>query len=206
MSPIRIVVAEDHPVVLAGVVEVLESAPDLVVVAQAVDGHHLVEAVDRTLPDIVITDLRMPGLRGHEATAIIRTRHPAIKVIVLTTFETDTDILPAIEAGASGYLLKAAPREEILTGVRLVAAGDVAMVPDVAAALVDHILAPMEALTARETQILRLVAAGSSNGQIARELFVGEATVKTHLVHAFAKLGVGDRTRAVAAAVQRRLL
>jgi DNA-binding NarL/FixJ family response regulator len=148
----------------------------------------------------------MPGIDGDEATARILAVRPEARVLILTTYETDDSILTAIEAGASGYLLKAAPQEEILAGVRAVARGEVALAPRIAALLVQRVKSPAPALSPRETQVLRLVAAGKSNPAIAGELFVGEATVKTHLLHVFEKLDVSDRTRAVTRAMELGLL
>jgi DNA-binding NarL/FixJ family response regulator len=154
-------------------------------------------------------DLRMPGLDGDEATARILAADPATRVVILTTYETDDAILSAIEAGASGYLLKAAPEAELLAGVRAVAAGEVALAPGVAALLVKRAAAPTPAapvLSARELEVLRLVADGLSNREIGERIFLGEATVKTHLLHVFAKLEVNDRTRAVTRAMELGLL
>lgn len=213
---IRVLVADDHPIVRSGIVALLSSADDFEVVGEASDG---VEAVARALelrPDLVVIDLRMPRLGGEGATAQIRAADPAIRVVVLTTYDTDDAILPAIEAGASGYLLKAAPEAEILAGLRSVARGEVALAPSIAAMLVRRVAAgsgpvvaasdPAIVLTERETQVLSLVALGRSNRAVAEELFVSEATVKTHLLHAFEKLGVRDRTRAVTLAMELGIL
>ncbi|MDQ1546892.1 MAG: hypothetical protein QOH69_1796 [Actinomycetota bacterium] len=203
---IRVLVADDHPVVRSGIVALLHTAPDVEVVGEASTG---LEAVDLALaltPDVVLMDLRMPGLDGDEATARILAAEPEVRVLILTTYETDDSILTAIEAGASGYLLKAAPQEEIIAGVRAVARGEVALAPRIAALLVQRVKTPAPALSPRETQVLRLVAAGKSNPTIAAELFVGEATVKTHLLHVFEKLDVSDRTRAVTRAMELGLL
>jgi len=148
----------------------------------------------------------MPGIDGDEATARILAALPETRILILTTYESDDSILTAIEAGASGYLLKAAPQDEIVAGVRAVARGEVALAPRIAALLVQRVKAPAISLSPRETQVLRLVAAGKSNPTIAAELFVGEATVKTHLLHAFEKLEVSDRTRAVTRAMELGLI
>ena len=148
----------------------------------------------------------MPGIDGDEATARILAGRSESRVVILTTYETDASILTAIEAGASGYLLKAAPQEEILAGIRSVARGEVALAPSIAALLVQRVKRPAVSLSARETEVLTLVAQGLSNPAIAKRLFLGEATVKTHLLHAFEKLEVGDRTRAVTKAMELGLL
>jgi DNA-binding NarL/FixJ family response regulator len=203
---IRVLVADDHPVVRGGIVALLETAPDIEVVGQAVDGLDAVALAAELSPDLVLMDLRMPRLDGDEATARILTADPAVKVVVLTTYESDDGILSAIEAGASGYLLKAAPEDELLAGIRSVAAGEVALAPSIAAMLVRRMREPTVTLSARETEVLRLVAEGLSNPEIGRRLHLGEATVKTHLQHAFEKLGVSDRTRAVTRAMELRIL
>ena len=204
---IRVLVADDHPIVRGGIVALLESADDLSVVGEASTGLQAVELALEHEPDIVLMDLQMPALSGAEATARILEQRPGIRVIVLTTYESDSAILQAIEAGASGYLLKAAPAGEILAGIRSVAAGDVALAPSIAAMLVNRVKAPAgPTLSARETEVLALVAQGKSNPAIAQALFVSEATVKTHLLHVFEKLNVSDRTRAVTKAMELGLL
>jgi len=204
---IRILVADDHPIVRGGIVALVDATDDMEVVGQAATG---LEAVDLALsvkPDLVLMDLRMPGIDGDEATARILAASPGIRIVVLTTYETDASILTAIEAGASGYLLKAAPQEEILAGIRSVARGDVALAPSIAALLVSRMKAgPAITLSPRETEVLALVAQGLSNPEIGRRLFLGEATVKTHLLHVFEKLEVSDRTRAVTKAMELGLL
>ena len=203
---IRVLVADDHPVVRAGIVSLLQSSDDIEVVGQASTGTEAVELALSLEPEIVLMDLRMPDLTGDEATAVILARRPGIRIVVLTTYESDESILTAIEAGASGYLLKAAPQEEILAGIRSVARGEVALAPSIAAMLVKRVSTPKVTLSPRETEVLRLVASGNSNPAIAAALFVSEATVKTHLLHAFEKLSVSDRTHAVTRAMQLGLL
>lgn len=206
---IRVLVADDHPIVRSGIVALLQTAEDVEVVGEAADGAAAIELARSLAPDLVLMDLRMPVLNGDEATAHILAANPLIRVVVLTTYETDESILTAIEAGASGYLLKAAPQEEILAGIRSVARGDVALAPSIAAMLVRRVARPaanVVTLSDRETQVLALVAGGHSNQAIAARLFISEATVKTHLVHAFEKLGVRDRTRAVTLAMELGLL
>jgi len=203
---IRILVADDHPIVRSGIVALLDATDDMEVVGQGATGIEVVELARTTKPDLVLMDLRMPGIDGDEATARILAADPAIRVVVLTTYETDASILTAIEAGASGYLLKAAPQEEILAGIRSVARGEVALAPSIAALLVGRLTKPPVTLTPRETQVLALVAQGLSNPAIGKQLFLGEATVKTHLLHVFEKLDVSDRTRAVTKAMELGLL
>lgn len=204
---IRVLVADDHPIVRSGIVALLQAAADVEVVGQASTGTEAVALALEHEPDIVLMDLRMPGLDGDEATGQIVGQRPQVKVIILTTYESDDSILSAIEAGASGYLLKAAPEEEILAGIRSVARGEVALAPSIAALLVKRMSAPpAPTLSPRETEVLALVAQGLSNPAIAAKLFVGEATVKTHLLHVFEKLEVSDRTRAVTRAMELGLL
>ncbi|NQX13211.1 response regulator transcription factor [Microbacteriaceae bacterium VKM Ac-2855] len=203
---IRILVADDHPIVRAGIAGLLAATPDFAVVGEAADGAEAVRLAQELLPDIVLMDLRMPVLDGAGATARIVAAHPTVRVLVLTTYESDDHILGAIEAGASGYLLKAAPQGEIVAGIRAVVGGETVLAPSIAAMLVRTVRNKAPELSARELEVLRLVAAGRSNQQIAGELFIGAATVKTHLVHIFEKLGVNDRTRAVTLAMELRLL
>jgi len=204
---IRVIVADDHPIVRSGIVGLLSSAADIDVVGEAGNGAEAVALATRLSPEVVLMDLRMPGVGGAEATALILAARPDVRVVILTTYESDENILTAIEAGASGYLLKAAPQEEILAGVRSVARGEVALAPSIAALLVKRMREPAPAtLSDRETQVLALVADGNSNRAIAAALFLSEATVKTHLIHVFEKLDVKDRTRAVTKAMELGLL
>ncbi len=203
---IRILVADDHPIVRDGIVALLESAGDVEVVGTAATGLEAVELALKLSPDLVLMDLRMPGINGDEATARILAEQPGIRVVVLTTYESDASILTAIEAGASGYLLKAAPQEELLAGIRSVARGEVALAPSIAAMLVNRVKTPTVSLSAREKEVLALVSQGMSNPSIAKQLYLSEATVKTHLLHAFEKLEVSDRTRAVTKAMELGLL
>lgn len=208
---IRLLLADDHPVVRAGLAGLLSDEPDLEVVAEAADGAEAVRLAAQTAPDVVLLDLRMPRMDGVAATAAIVAARGAAdtpRVLILTTYESDDQILAAIEAGAGGYLLKAAPQEEIVAGIRSVAAGQSALSPQVAVRLVERMRRPAAdaVLTPRETEVLRLVALGTANKQIAVRLGIGESTVKTHLLNVFDKLGVTDRTRAVTLAMERGLL
>jgi len=208
-APLRILVVDDHAVVRAGLSALLGDEPDLEVVGAAGDGREAVELARALRPDVVLMDLRMPGLDGVAATARIAAEAPGSRVLVLTTYESDGAILDAIEAGASGYLLKAAPSEEVVAGIRSVARGEVALAPSVAAMLVQRVQVPPPpavSLSKRETEVLRLVAQGLSNPAIGERLFVSASTVKTHLLRAFEKLRVNDRTRAVTRAMELGLL
>ena len=203
---VRLVVVDDHPVVRAGIVGLLAGEPDIEVVGEAADGNQAVEMAVRLVPDVVLMDLRMPMLDGAGATEQILVRAPQVRVVVLTTYETDTDILRAVEAGATGYLLKDAPRDDLVEAVRAAARGQTVLAPSVARRLVSQLRNGQERLTPRELEVLAGVARGGSNAQIGAELFIGEATVKTHLLRIFAKLGVDDRTRAVTVALERGIL
>jgi len=208
---IRLLIADDHPIVRAGLVGLLSDEPGLEVVAEASDGDEAVRLAAATRPDVVLMDLRMPTVDGVTATARIAAGEagdPSPRVLILTTYESDDQILSAIEAGAAGYLLKAAPQAEIVAGIRSVAAGQSALSPQVAVRLVERMRRPEPetVLTPRELDVLRLVATGHSNKQIAVSLGIGESTVKTHLLKVFDKLDVADRTRAVTLAMERGLL
>jgi len=206
---IRLIIADDHPVVRAGLVALLTLEPDIVVVAEASDADEAVAATERENPDVVLMDLQFGAAShgsGADATRRIRALDAAPYVLVLTNYDSDADILGAVEAGASGYLLKDAPPHELTAAVRAAAAGESALAPVIAARLLDRMRAPQASLSAREIEVLELVAAGSSNTEVARVLFVSETTVKSHLAHIFTKLGVSSRTAAVSAARQRGIL
>jgi DNA-binding NarL/FixJ family response regulator len=204
---IRVLVVDDHPVVRSGLVGMLDVEDDLDVVGEAGDGEEAVTRVAALRPDVVLMDLRMPRLDGVGATTRIVRDFPACRVLVLTTYDTDADILRAVEAGATGYLLKDTPRAQLVDAVRAASRGETVLAPVVAARLVSRLRAPApDPLTPREVEVLAAVARGLSNAEIGRSLFIGEATVKTHLLRVFAKLGVDDRTRAVTVAMERGLL
>jgi DNA-binding NarL/FixJ family response regulator len=204
---LRVLIVDDHPVVRAGLTGMLAAEPDLDVVAEAADGAEAVRLALELAPDVVLMDLRMAGVDGVEATARLAAAAPAVKVLILTTYDTDADIVRAVEAGATGYLLKDTPRGELAEAVRLAARGETVLAPVVAAKLVSRLRQPAAPpLTPREREVLALVARGLANAEIGRRLFISEATVKTHLVRVFGKLGVDDRTAAVTKAMAQGLL
>jgi DNA-binding NarL/FixJ family response regulator len=202
---IKVLLVDDHPVVREGLRGMLATEDDIEVVAEAGSAAEAVTAVRAHEPDVVLMDLRMPGGDGVEATARTLIQRPHTRVVVLTTYETDADILRAVEAGASGYLLKDTTRHELTQAIRAAARGETVLAPSVAAKLVSRMRSPIE-LSRREIDVLRLVARGHTNAEIGRELLISEATVKTHLLRAFAKLGVSDRTAAVTSALERGIL
>ena len=205
-SPIRVLIVDDHPVVRDGIRGMFTGDSDFVVVAEAADGHEAVARAVALQPDVVLMDLRMPNLDGVAATAAIVESAPC-RVLILTTYDTESDVLPAIEAGAIGYLLKDATREELVRAVRAAAAGDSVLSPPVARRLMGQVRRPeRQTLSDREVEILIEVANGATNRQIAEHLFISEATVKTHLMHVYEKLEVNDRAAAVAAGYERGLL
>ncbi|MFF4119377.1 response regulator [Streptomyces sp. NPDC001714] len=208
--PITLLIVDDHPVVRDGLRGMFESAPGFTVLGEASNGAEAVTLAAALDPDVILMDLRMPGGGGVDAIRELTRRDARAQVLVLTTYDTDSDTLPAIEAGATGYLLKDAPREELFTAVRAAAQGRTVLSPAVASRLVSAVRTPAapgnEPLSAREREVLALVARGTSNREIARELFISEATVKTHLTHLYAKLGVNDRAAAVATGYQRGIL
>jgi DNA-binding NarL/FixJ family response regulator len=202
---ITILLVDDHPVVREGLRGMLAGEDDLAVVAEAGGAAEAVAAVRAHEPDVVLMDLRMPGGDGVEATARVLAQRPATRVVVLTTYDTDADILRAVEAGAAGYLLKDALRADLAQAIRAAARGETVLAPSVAAKLVSRMRSPVE-LSRREIEVLRLVARGHTNAEIGRELLISEATVKTHLLRTFGKLDVSDRTAAVTAALERGIL
>ena len=204
---ITLVVADDHPIVRGGIVALLAAEPDIRVVAEAENGRQAVEAALEHRPSAVLMDLRMPELDGVGAIEAIRAAWPEAAIVVLTTYDTDEAIVRAIEAGATGYLLKDAPSEDLLDAVRRAAAGETVLAPPVAKRLVDRVRDPQAgALSLREIEVLRGVASGNTNAAIAADLHISQATVKTHLLHIYDKLGVSDRAAAVAVGYQTGVL
>jgi DNA-binding NarL/FixJ family response regulator len=204
---ITLVLVDDHPVVREGLRGMLDAEPDLSVVGEAGSGEEAVAVARARRPDVVLMDLRMPGLDGAGATERILAGAPETKIIVLTTYESDADILRAVEAGAAGYLLKDASRADLAGAIRAAARGETVLAPSVAGRLVRRVRGPAQpGLSGREVQVLGLVARGLTNAEVGRALQISEATVKTHLLRIFAKLDVSDRTAAVTTAMARGLL
>ncbi|MEV5783786.1 response regulator transcription factor [Streptomyces sp. NPDC052287] len=206
---ITLLIVDDHPVVRDGLRGMFESAPGFTVLGEAADGVAALALAQALDPDVVLMDLRMPGGNGVAAIAELTRRGARARILVLTTYDTDSDTLPAIEAGATGYLLKDAPRDELFTAVRAAAEGRTVLSPAVASRLVSAVRTPttaQDSLSGREREVLALVSKGTSNREIARVLFISEATVKTHLTHLYAKLGVNDRAAAVAVGYDRGIL
>jgi DNA-binding NarL/FixJ family response regulator len=204
---VRILVTDDHPVVRAGLSGMLSGEPDFEVVGEAQNGKEAVAFVGELKPDVVLMDLRMPEMDGVTAIGHIKSDYPDVHILVLTTYESDADILRAIETGATGYLLKDTPREELFGAIRTVAQGQSPLAPGVAARLMQRVRNPEEeGLSTREIEVLELVAHGTSNKEIAKQLWVSETTVKSHMLHIFDKLGVTDRTAAVTEALKRGII
>lgn len=204
---IRVVVADDHPIVRQGVVALLEDEAGIEVIAEVADGRAALSAVLTQDPDLVLMDLRMPEMDGVEATRAIRDRRPETAVLVLTTYDTDEAIVRAVEAGAVGYMLKDSPTEDLVDAVRRAASGETVLASPITKRLVErmHRVSP-DALTSREIEVLREVANGNTNAQVAESLHISEATVKTHLIHVYDKLAVSDRAAAVARAYEKGIL
>jgi len=204
---LRIVVVDDHTVMRAGVVALLAAEDSIEIVGEAGDGRAALELVERYDPDVALVDLRMPVLDGVATTAEIVVRYPSTRVLILTTYDTDTDIERGVEAGAIGYLLKDTTREQLVDAIHSAARGETVLAPRVAEKLVARMRRPaQDPLTDRETDVLNAVADGLTNAEIGRRLVIAEATVKTHLLRLFAKLDVNDRTRAVVVAMERGFL
>ncbi|MFI9550892.1 response regulator [Nonomuraea endophytica] len=204
---IRLLIADDHPVVRDGLSSMFASAPGFEVLGEAADGAAAVRLAQELRPDVILMDLRMPVMDGLAAITELARLGVTAHVLVLTTYDSDTDVLPAIEAGATGYLLKDSPREELLRGAQAAARGESVLSPTVAARLMNRMRAPApQLLSPRELEVLELVAAGNTNREAAARLFITEATVKSHLLNIYTKLGVNDRAAAVTEAFNRGLL
>jgi DNA-binding NarL/FixJ family response regulator len=204
---IRVLIADDHPIVRDGLRGILEASDEFEVAGEAVNGQDAVDKAAVIKPDVILMDLRMPQMDGVTAIRRLSERGITARVLVLTTFDTDSDVVPAIEAGATGYLLKDSPPEDLLRGVRAAARGEAVLSPSVATRLLGQVRAPaQEPLSQRELDVLAMIAEGASNKDAAARLYISEATVKTHVLHIFAKLGVNDRAAAVAVGFQRGLL
>jgi DNA-binding NarL/FixJ family response regulator len=207
MNSIRILLIDDHPVVREGLSGMLAGQPDFEVVGQGSDGYQGVSMNAELRPDVILMDLRMPGMDGVTAIRELKAAMPGTNILVLTTYDSDVDIVRAVEAGATGYLLKDTPREELFRAVRAASKGESVLAPAVAARLMTRMRTPAEEnLTAREIEVLELVSKGNSNKQVARSLHISTATVKTHLIHIFDKLAVKDRTSAVTVALEKGIL
>ncbi|GCD98750.1 response regulator [Embleya hyalina] len=207
MTPIRLVVCDDHAVVRAGLLALFAGEDGIEVIGEAAGGEEAVRLAAALRPDVVLMDLQLVGgIDGVEATGRLLALPEPPHVLVLTMYDTDADVSRAIEAGAAGYLLKAGSPEDLFRAVRDAAAGRTVLAPEVAARLFSRMRKPDGTLTAREVEILQLLARGVGNAEIARRLFISQATVKTHLGHIYAKLGVDTRTAAVSVATERRLI
>ena len=202
--PIRVLAADDHPVVREGVRALIANEADMEVVAEAVDGEEAIALFDSHAPDVVLMDLRMPGVNGVEATRAIVAAHPDARIVALTSYEGDADIYRALDAGARGYLLKDMLGTEVVSAVREVAAGKRVIPPELAVRLSEFVT--QSRLTPRELEVLGLAARGFRNGEIAAAIGRTEATVKEHIKHVMEKLGVRDRTKAVTVALQRGII
>jgi two-component system NarL family response regulator len=203
-TSLRVLIADDHPVVREGLAAMINRLPDMTVVAEASNGREAVELYFKHKPDIALMDLRMPEMSGVDAIIAIRQKHSAARLIVLTTFDRDEDIYRALQAGARGYVLKDAPREELLECMHAVHGGRTVIPPAIAAKLADRL--SITALTLRELEVLRLMADGKANKEIANDLFISEGTVKTHVNAILRKLDATDRTQAVTLALKHGIL
>jgi len=203
-SQIRVFSVDDHPLLREGIAALVNNQPDMVLIAQASTGSEAIQLFKEYLPDVTLLDLRLPDMSGIDTLIAIRTAFPNARVIMLTTFEGDVEIHRALQAGASGYLLKNMPPSELLDVIRLVHAGKKRIPPEIASQLAEHMAD--EALTEREVEVLQQVAGGNKNRDIANKLFISEETVKVHIKHIMEKLGAADRTQAVAIGIRRGII
>lgn len=208
-NDIRVLIVDDHPVVRIGIGGMLENQPDFQIVGDAENGEIALALIKERQPDVVLMDLRMPVMDGIETTRRVRAEHPQVQVLILTTYDSDTDIVTAIDAGAVGYILKDSPRDILYDAIRAASKGDSVLAPRVASRLLAHVRKPVQEqtqLSEREIEVLRLVSEGNTNKHIGKVLHISVATVKTHLIHIFQKLDVPDRASAVREAIERGLL
>ena len=206
-APIRVMIVDDHPVVRNGLTGMFAGEREFDVVAEAADGSEAVRRARALRPDVILIDLRMPGMDGVRAIAALTAAGVPARVLVLTTYDTDSEVLAAIEAGSTGYLLKDTPPNDLFRAVRAAARGETVLSPTVATRVVGQMRGPtQESISQRELEVLELIAQGASNRSAAARLFISEATVKTHLMHIYDKLGVNDRAAALAEAFNRGLL
>ncbi|MEV4277609.1 response regulator transcription factor [Actinoplanes xinjiangensis] len=204
--PIRLLIVDDHPIVRGGLRGMFHGDPQFEVLGEAADGAQAVDLARALGPDVILMDLRMPAMDGVTAIKELARVGVTARVLVLTTYDTDRDVLPAIEAGATGYLLKDTDRDELVHAIRTAARGEAVLSPSVATRLLGQVRTPVDALSARELEVLTLIADGATNREAAAKLFISEATVKSHMLHIYTKLGVNDRAAAVAEAFRRGLL
>jgi DNA-binding NarL/FixJ family response regulator len=203
-NQIRILSVDDHPLLREGIAKVIAGQPDMQVVAQASEGCEAIEQFRKSQPDVTLMDLRLPDMSGIDATVAIRAEFPEARIIILTTFELDTEIKRALAAGARAYILKTMPPKELMETIRQVHAGKKRIPPEVVTLLAEHL--SDEALTGREIEVLQLIVEGNRNRDIAQHLFISEETVKAHVKHSMEKLGANDRTQAVTIAARRGII
>jgi DNA-binding NarL/FixJ family response regulator len=206
MQHIRILIADDHPVVRSGLQTMLAQTDDFEVIGTVANGQQAIRQIATHAPDVALMDLRMPEMDGVEAVHHVSKHHPETRVLVLTTYKNDRDVLAALDAGATGYLLKDAPKATLIDAIRAAARGESVIDPEVKPIIEGRNTPPADALTPREIEVLQLVAAGNTNAQVAQQLFISETTVKTHLKHIYRKLNADDRAAAVAIGVEKRLI
>ncbi|HEY9502286.1 MAG TPA: response regulator transcription factor [Pyrinomonadaceae bacterium] len=204
VKTIRVLSADDHPLLREGIATLINSQPDMKLIAEAANGQEAIQQFNQHRPDVTLMDLRLPDISGIDAVIAIRSQHPEARIIMLTTFEGDVEIQRALEAGARGYLLKSMPPKDMVEAIRQVHAGKKRIPAEIASHLAEHM--GDEALTEREIEVLRAIAEGNRNRDIANQLFISEETVKVHIKHIMEKLNASDRTQAVAIGVRRGII